>query len=170
MSLRRRLARHIHKQDIQEICLTLQNQKNGREELFALLFDEDKRTADNAAWTLTHLPKEYRTWLASKQNALIDEIMKTTSTTKRRLILTLLERQPFAKEDLRTEFLDFCLLRIASPIQPVGIRALCVKLAYKQCHFYPELLEELKHTLDMLEQEGETPAIKNVKKNILKQI
>ena len=30
---------------------------SGREEeLFRLLFDADKRTSDNAAWALTHLP------------------------------------------------------------------------------------------------------------------
>ena len=58
-----------------------------KEELFQLLFDEDKRTSDNAAWVMTHLPKTADSWLAERQNTLIDEVMRTTSTTKRRLII-----------------------------------------------------------------------------------
>ena len=55
-----------------------------KEELFQLLFDPDKRTSDNAAWVLTHLPKTADGWLTERQNILIDEAMRTTSTTKRR--------------------------------------------------------------------------------------
>ena len=63
-----------------------------KEELFQLLFDEDKRTSDNAAWVMTHLPKSADAWLAERQNVLIEEAMRTESTTKRRLIMNLLER------------------------------------------------------------------------------
>lgn len=61
-----------------------------KEELFQLLFDEDKRTSDNAAWVMTHLPKTADAWLTERQNILIDEAMRTQSTTKRRLIMNLL--------------------------------------------------------------------------------
>lgn len=66
-----------------------------KEELFQLLFDSDKRTSDNAAWVLTHLPKTADPWLAERQDLLIDEAMRTSSTTKRRLIMNLLERTSF---------------------------------------------------------------------------
>ena len=79
-----------------------------KEELFQLLFDEDKRTSDNAAWVMTHLPKTADAWLAERQNALIDEVMRTESTTKRRLIMNLLERTPFEADHIRTDCLDFC--------------------------------------------------------------
>ena len=71
-----------------------------KEELFQLLFDEDKRTSDNAAWVLTHLPKTADAWLAERQNTLIDEVMRTESTTKRRLIMNLLERTPFEAKQI----------------------------------------------------------------------
>ena len=77
-------------------------------ELFQLLFDSDKRTSDNAAWVLTHLPKTADPWLAERQDLLIDEAMRTSSTTKRRLIMNLLDRTPFESDHLRTDFLDFC--------------------------------------------------------------
>ena len=49
-----------------------------KEELFQLLFDPDKRTSDNAAWVLTHLPKTADAWLTERQSILIDEAMRTT--------------------------------------------------------------------------------------------
>ncbi|MBR7024249.1 MAG: hypothetical protein IKI09_12405, partial [Bacteroidales bacterium] len=76
-----------------------------KEELFQLLFDPDKGISDNAAWVLTHLPKTANAWLAERQNILIDEAMRTASTTKRRLIMNLLERTTFDPDHIRTDFL-----------------------------------------------------------------
>ena len=41
-----------------------------KEELLQLLFDEDKRTSDNAAWVLTHLPKTADAWLSIRTDFL----------------------------------------------------------------------------------------------------
>lgn len=98
-----------------------------KETLFRLLFDPDKRTSDNAAWVMTHLPKTADAWLTECQNTLVDEAMRTESTTKRRLILNLLERTPFEQDHIRTDFLDFCFNLILSD-EPVGVRTLAIKL------------------------------------------
>ena len=52
---------------------------NAKAELFALLTDPDKRTADNAAWVMSHFTKEQQTWLYDKQDLLIEEAMSTDS-------------------------------------------------------------------------------------------
>ena len=111
-----------------------------KEELFQLLFDPDKRTSDNAAWVLTHLPKTADAWLAERQNILIDEAMHTASTPKRRLIMNLLDRTTFSPDHIRTDFLDFCFNTILSD-EPIGVKTLAIKLAYAQSAHYPELLE-----------------------------
>ena len=56
-------------------------------------------------------------------------------------MLNLLLRQPYAEEDIRTDFIDYCLMRLADSKLPYAIRALCIKLAYEQMkHFiYPAL-------------------------------
>ena len=120
-----------------------------KEELFQLLFDEDKRTSDNAAWIMTHLPKTADSWLAERQNTLIDEVMRTTSTTKRRLIMNLLERTPFEADNIRTDFLDFCFNAMLSD-EPIGVKTLAIKLTYAQSKFYPELIEEFNTALRMM--------------------
>ena len=138
-----------------------------KEELFQLLFDEDKRTSDNAAWVMTHLPKTADAWLAERQNTLIDEAMRTESTTKRRLIMNLLERTPFQQDSIRTDFLDFCFNIILSD-EPIGVKTLAIKLTYAQSKYYPELLEEFNTALQMMEPEALPAALKHIRGKMLK--
>ena len=138
-----------------------------KEELFQLLFDEDKRTSDNAAWVMTHLPKTADAWLKERQNSLIDEAMHTESTTKRRLIMNLLERTSFEPDSIRTDFLDFCFNSMLSD-EPVGVKTLAIKLTYAQSVHYPELLEELNTSLQMMEPEVLPSALKQIRNKMLK--
>ena len=137
-----------------------------KEELFQLLFDPDKRTSDNAAWALTHLPKTADAWLAERQDLLIDEAMRTSSTTKRRLIMNLLDRTPFESDHLRTDFLDFCFNTILSDA-PVGVKSLAIKLTYAQSAHYPELLEEVNATLQLMEPDELPAALKHLRGKML---
>ena len=137
-----------------------------KKELFQLLFDPDKRISDNAAWVLTHLPKTADPWLTEHQNTLIDEAMGTASTTKRRLIMNLLERTSFDPDHIRTDFLDFCFNTILSD-EPIGVKSLAIKLAYAQSACYPELLEEINATLRMMEPEELPAALKHLRGKIL---
>ena len=54
--------------------------------------------------------------------------------------------------------------------QPYAIRCYCMKLAYEQMKYYPELLEELRMALDMLEQEVLSPGMLSAKRQIMKKI
>lgn len=45
-----------------------------------------------------------------------------------------------------------------------------MKLAYEQCSFFPELLDELKETLDMLAQEPLSPGVSSAKQQIMQKI
>ena len=137
-----------------------------KEELFQLLFDSDKRTSDNAAWVLTHLPKTADPWLAERQDLLIDEAMRTSSTTKRRLIMNLLDRTPFESDHLRTDFLDFCFNIILSD-EPIGVKTLAIKLTYAQSAHYPELLEEVNATLQLMEPDELPAALKHLRGKML---
>lgn len=138
-----------------------------KDELFQLLFDEDKRTSDNAAWVMTHLPKTADTWLTERQSVLIEEAMRTESTSKRRLILNLLERTTFTADNIRTDFLDFCFNAMLSD-EPIGIKTLAIKLTYAQSIHYPDLLEEFNTALQMMEPEVLPAALKHIRGKMLK--
>lgn len=170
--MRQKLSHKLALSDILHICLLMQGKDNDsrKEELYRLTFDKDERVAVNALWVFTHFDSINNEWLYTKHDDLIDRVLIEPTVTKRRLMLTLLLRQPFEEDSLRSDFIDFCVSKITACAQPYAIRALCIKLAYGQMKYYPELLAELKMALDMLEQEALSPGLMSAKRQIMKKI
>ncbi len=142
----------------------------GVREIYLLTLDKDERVAYNALWILTQLDGSGKQALHSYHNALIDQLLQETHTGKKRLLLTLLNEQPFEKEGLRTDFIDYCLQKITACAEPYALRALCMKIAFRQCRHYPELTAELQRALEMLNEEALSPGLKSAQKNVLTQI
>ena len=154
--MKQKLFGRISKDNILELCFLTQGDKNDhrKEEFYRLTFDEDNRVAFNALHVLSNFDLANNEWLYSKHDELIDRVMKEEHVGKRRLMLNLLLRQPFEEEFLRSDF----------------IGAYCMKLAYEQMKYYPELLSELKMALDMLEQEVLSPGLASAKRQVLMKI
>jgi hypothetical protein len=76
-------------------------------------------------------------------------------------------RLTLEEDDLRTDFLDFCFEHMVSIEEFPGIQTLCMKLAYRMCTFYPELMDELKRSLEAMEIDYYKPAVKGLRKRIL---
>ncbi len=170
--MRNQLINRLSINDIYSLCLQTQDKENNclKEELYQLTFDENERVAFNALWALSHFDKANTPWLFQKHDDLIDRVLVEKNETKRRLMLHLLLRQPFEEETLRSDFIDFCIAKITACSQPYAIRCYCMKLAYEQMKYYPELLTELKVALDMLEQEALSPGLLSAKRQIMKKI
>ena len=170
--MREKLLGKIGLNDIHEICFMTQGKENDyrKEELYQFTFDEDDRVAFNALHALSHFDLANNEWLYSKHDNLIDRVMKEKHVGKCRLMLNLLLRQPFKEDSLRSDFIDFCIAKITACAQPYAVRAYCMKLAYEQMKYYPELLEELRMALDMLEQETLSPGLLSAKRQIMKKI
>ena len=170
--MRQKLSHKLALSDILHISLLMQGKENDsrKEELYRLTFDKDERVAVNALWVFTHFDSINNEWLYTKHDDLIDRVLIEPTVTKRRLMLGLLLRQPFEENSLRSDFIDFCVSKITACAQPYAIRALCIKLAYGQMKYYPELIAELKMSLDMLEQEALSPGLMSAKRQIMKKI
>ena len=158
--------------EIHEMCFLTQGRENDwvKAELFELIKDADRRISYNALYVFTKFDLSNNEWLYQNQDELINRALQEQREGNLRLLLTLLLRQPFDLENLRTDFLDFCLLGITSCTKPTAVRVLCLKLAYEQCKFFPELLEELRCTLNLLEHEPLSSGLATARKNILKMI
>lgn len=166
MSLKSKLSGRMGMDDIHEIIrLTHQGNKQ-KQELYDLVFDKDDIIGYHASWVLSHFSPQDNRWLYNKQDELIDEVLVCKHGGKRRVILHLLYKQPLANPP-RVDFLDFCLERMISVRELPGVQSLCMKIAYQLCRSIPELTQELKSTLEILEGDL-CPAIRTVKKNILK--
>lgn len=171
-TLRPRLTVRLTKDDIKEMCRLTQGEQNHRlkEELYALTNDSDRRVATNALWVFQHFAKADNKWLYAKHDDLIDHCLATSDATKLRLTLSLLLRQPFEESQVRTDFIDYCLDHLTDARQPYAIRSQCMKLAYLQMRYWPELLEELKRTLELVARNPMSPAIKSAWRQVMKKI
>ena len=152
-------------------------------------FDTDYRVVRSALWGLTKAQDKELSELQAIRNELIDQAMQAENSSVRRLTLNIIERLRVGElgsgirlrvgelgsgmrlkmdeEDLRTDFLDFCFEHMVSIEEFPGIQTLCMKLAYRMCTFYPELMDELKRTLEAMEIEYYKPAVKCLRKRIL---
>lgn len=136
--------------------------------LYESIFDNDNRVARNAAWALTHKPASEL--IPLPQDRLVDFALSTPDTSLRRLTLALIERQGIKEEDMRTDLLDFCLQHMMTLDEPPGVQALCLKLAYQMCGYYPELMREFEETLNLMQPEHYKAGMKHLIMKTKKQI
>ena len=129
-------------------------------------FDTDYRVARTALWGLTKAKDDELSELKVMYNELIDQAMQTENSSVRRLTLNIIEKLKMDEDDLRTDFLDFCFEHMVSIEEFPGTQTLCMKLAFRMCTFYPELMDELKRTLEAMEIDYYKPAIKCLRKRI----
>ena len=166
------LSHRLSMDEIKDVCLLVQGEQNHslKEQLYQLTLDNDCRVATNALWVFTHFALADNEWLYAKHDQLIDRCLKEQNVTKLRLMLTLLLRQPYTEEDIRTDFIDFGLMRLTDPKSPYAVRALCIKLAYEQMRYWPELLNELRQTLELISCEPLSPGLRSAWRQVMKKL
>ena len=166
------LTHRLSQSEIMQLCASTQGEHNDnlKEELYQLTLDADRRVATNALWVFTHFSAVDNEWLYAKHDQLIDRCLKEKDTTKLRLMLNLLLRQPYTEEAIRTDFIDFCLTRLADTKSPYAVRAQCIMLAYVQMRYWPELLNELCQTLEMISCEHLSPGLRSAWRQVMKRI
>lgn len=165
------LSRRIYPRDIQAVCTHCHGEAGNshKAELYSFISHDNDKTAYNALWIFTHFTPDDKMWLYDKRDNLIDNLIRTKHIGRQRLLLTLLENRPITSEDVRTDYLDFCLEKINSN-NPYAIRALCLKQAFAQCRFHPELMVELMAEIELMDYGEMSPGLKSARKNILKKI
>lgn len=166
MNFNTKLSERIGMDDINEILRLTHDSDSRKQELYNLVIGDDEAIGYHAAWIFTHFSSQDNEWLYNKQNQLINEVLVCKHGGKRRVMLNLLYRQPFPNPP-RVDFLDFCLERMMSSEELPGVKSLCMKIAYELCRPIPELVQELKTMLAMMEGDL-VPSIRAVRKNILK--
>ena len=166
------LTHRLSQSEIMQLCASTHGARNNhlKEKLYQLTLDDDRRVAVNALWTFTHFAADDNVWLFAKHDQLIDRCLKEHDTTKLRLMLNLLLNQPYTEEAIRTDFIDFCLARLTDTRAPYAIRAQCIKLAYEQMRYWPELLNELLQTLNMISCEPFSPGLRSAWRQVMKKI
>lgn len=131
------------------------------------VFCHDELVVRNALWVLTKAGKDELSPLHDLLNPLVELAMQTENSSVRRMLLCVVERLNMTEDDLRTDFLDFCFDQMMNLEAPPAIQAVCMKLAYRMCCFYPELTDELTRTLESMETDFYKPAVRCVRNRVL---
>lgn len=170
--LRNQLVGRIHTEDVRRIvdCMANDDYVVIVKALYHLLSDADQRIAYNAAWVLSCSDSKVIRHLLRYQNHLIDLLIGTRDKSFARILFSILRRQTFEKSNLRTDFLDFCLSQIVNTNQAIAIRAHAIYVSYSLCKAYPELLNELFMTLQMLESETLSAGLRHARNTIMSAI
>lgn len=135
--------------------------------LYHIILEHDSRVAEHAAWIFTHAETDFLQSIPFRYREMwIERAMNARSETLRRLLLTLVCRLSLPSP-LRTDFLDYCLSGMISSRHSHSVRALCMKLAYKITCSYPELSEELKLNLEIMEPDLLLPSLRSVHRHIM---
>lgn len=130
-------------------------------------FDQDFKVARSALWGLTKASDKELSALQVLLNDLIEQAMLTENSSVRRLTLNIIERLKMDEDDMRTDFLDFCIEHAVMGDEFPGVQTLCMKLAFRMCKPYPELMDEFRRTLQAMEIEYYKPAVKGIRNKIL---
>lgn len=134
---------------------------NNLQALLATAASADVRSGFNALHCLLYVQRCDGRWLQAHQEVLIDMLLSEVHTGKRRLLLSLLRRQSFKPDAIRTDFLDFCFSKINSECEPYAIRCFSLYCALEMCRFYPELVAELVEHLNLLELQPLSPGLRS---------
>ena len=135
--------------------------------LHAFMHDDDYQVARNTLWGLTKATDAELAQLQPAMNELIDLAISTDNSSVRRLALTVAYRLEVTEDDLRADFLDFCLEHMADIGELPGIQSVCMKHAHRISSFYPELMGELMRTIEAMDMSYYKPAVKSVRRRIL---
>lgn len=166
------LSQKTNLQQIKSVVSWASGSRDNFKMLWGFARSDDRRTSVNALWTMTHLPKTDVKCIVSLRDEMIDMLLAETDTGKKRMLLQLLREQEYAADDIRTDFLDYCLSKINSECEPYAVRGYCIYAAYKMCRHFPELLSELEEHLDMMQYQPLSPGLKSAlrqtKSNITK--
>ena len=88
-------------------------------------FDADYRVARSALWGLTKASTEELSQIQVLLDELIVQAMQTENSSVRRLTLSIIERLALKEDDLRADFLDFCMEHMVAGDEFPGVQTLC---------------------------------------------
>lgn len=161
MNIEELLSKRIYMPEIENVVSWASGSRESIAMLWTLSRSKDRMTSVNAIWAMTHLPASDAECLMSLRNEMIDMLLAETDTGKKRMLLQLLRDQEYDADDIRTDFLDYCMSKINSECEPYAIRCFSIYVAYKMCRHFPELLAELEEHLDMMQYQPLSPGLKS---------
>lgn len=166
MDIENLLAQRVNLPEIKSVASWASGSREKITMLWNLARSNDRMTSVNSLWSMTHLPQKDAEWLVSIRDDMIDMLLAETDTSKKRMLLQLLREQEYRVDEIRADFLDYCMSKINSECEPCSIRCFSAYAAYKMCRHFPELISELEHHLGLMQYQALSPGIRSAQRHI----
>lgn len=166
MNVRELLSRRIHMPEVKSVVSWAAGSRENIAALWRLARTEDRMTSVNALWTMTNLPGNDAETVVSLRGEMIDMLLVEADTGKKRMLLQLLRSREWGADDLRTDFLDYCLSKINSECESYAVRCYSLYLAYDMCRHFPELTAELQQQLELMHYQPLSPGLKSALRQV----
>ena len=96
MDIKELLSNELHKSDIEEIYgQIVKDDKFDKDVLYSLINDENQRVGMNILWVMKCFSGKQEEMMRNEHNTLIDMVLEEKCDAKKRLLLTIIERQTF---------------------------------------------------------------------------
>lgn len=169
MSFKERLAQGHCKEITQSIVREVCNNPEKMEEFMQTFIDGPMRITQRAAWPLGFIVQKKPNLLTPYYPVLIKELdNKNNHQAVNRNILRALQYTNIPKKH-QGKILDKCFQFLSDNNQPIAIKAFSMTVAYNLGKEYPEIIPELKASIELLLPDGSS-GIKSRGNKILKQL
>lgn len=156
--------------DIMEMVKEIAAQPQLRNQLLYVAHSDCRTAKNNALWILNHLPESESDWIKSHRDELTDMLLAEDDVAAKRMLLGILKKLDYQPDEIRTDFLDFCMSKINSEHEPYAVRCFSIYCAFKMCRHYPELISELEEHLEMMTYQTLSPGLKSALRQTRKHI
>ncbi|MDE6086671.1 MAG: hypothetical protein K2G40_09770 [Muribaculaceae bacterium] len=156
-----RLSQKLGIEEIKALALQANESHYDCDKLWTLVSSPYRIISVNALWVFTHMPESGKEWLRNHQSEIVEKLIDERDVAKKRMLLQILKKQEFAKDNLPLNLLDYCLSKINSECEPYAIRCFSIYVAFNICKHYPELITELEEYLEMLSYQELSPGLKS---------
>lgn len=159
MNVEKELSLRIGMAEIRQMVAWAMESEKNLSRLWEIVSSDNRLASYNALWVISHLPESADKWIRGLRDEMTDMLLAETDTGKKRLLLCILRKQEYAKDEVRADLLDFCMDKINSECEPYAIRCFSLYAAFKMCIHFPELLAELEQHLQMMEYQSLSPGL-----------
>jgi hypothetical protein len=147
MRLRDELLREYSKAHVVFVAKSIGPNQEGFDELITLFLGDEYQVTQRAAWVLSHCADE-NPWLIEKHiEPLLLNLQKPVGDPVKRNTLRVL-RFVEIPEDLMGIAADLCFEFLRSGKEPVAIKVHAMDILHNIVRKFPELMEELKLTIE----------------------
>ena len=144
MNLRQTILAEHSKANCNRIVKWVGDSQKRFDELFALFINDEYRVVQRAAWPLNYCVVAHPKLIQKHFTKLIKNLEKPgIHDSVKRNTIRLLQYITIPKR-LHGQIMDICFKYVASPDEPVAIKAFSLTTLHNLSKFYPEIKNELK--------------------------